>query len=186
MKYCCESEKCSEIIGIWKAHGGALYYLIQHTSASLLLAVRRTDTSRIKAFLGKRCRVQLGTRLRVVMLSVYVHFVSENGIGDACADFDQDGVPDEDDSCPEDAKIQRTDFRSFQTIVLDPEGTSQVDPKWVVFDEVIPPTPAYTYSHLRYLKSQKATVKFASCFLPFTTIWRERLRSRVCLSLTGR
>ncbi|XP_033634735.1 cartilage oligomeric matrix protein-like [Asterias rubens] len=60
---------------------------------------------------------------------------NQNGIGDACADFDQDGVPDEDDSCPEDAKIQRTDFRSFQTIVLDPEGTSQVDPKWVVFDE---------------------------------------------------
>ena len=58
-------------------------------------------------------------------------------MGDECNnDFDVDGVPDDGDSCPEDSNIQRTDFRSFQTIVLDPEGTSQVDPKWVVFDEV--------------------------------------------------
>ncbi|XP_022106207.1 cartilage oligomeric matrix protein-like [Acanthaster planci] len=59
-----------------------------------------------------------------------------DGVGDVCdTDFDTDGVPDDEDSCPEDSAIQRTDFRSFQTIVLDPEGDSQVDPKWVVFDE---------------------------------------------------
>ncbi|XP_072037690.1 cartilage oligomeric matrix protein-like isoform X2 [Amphiura filiformis] len=59
-----------------------------------------------------------------------------DGRGDACEDdFDKDGHIDPYDACPEDPKIYDTDFRTFQTIVLDPIGDSQVDPNWVVFDQ---------------------------------------------------
>ena len=69
-------------------------------------------------------------------LSFFVQKLGD-GRGDACEDdFDQDGHIDPYDACPEDPKIYDTDFRTFQTIVLDPIGDSQVDPNWVVFDQV--------------------------------------------------
>uniref|UniRef100_A0A8C4IJD0 Thrombospondin 4a n=1 Tax=Dicentrarchus labrax TaxID=13489 RepID=A0A8C4IJD0_DICLA len=60
----------------------------------------------------------------------------KNGVGDACeGDFDKDNVVDIIDHCPENAEITLTDFRAYQTVVLDPEGDSQIDPNWVVLNQ---------------------------------------------------
>lgn len=60
-----------------------------------------------------------------------------DGVGDACeTDFDQDKVIDRIDVCPENAEITLTDFRAYQTVVLDPEGDAQIDPNWVVLNQV--------------------------------------------------
>lgn len=40
------------------------------------------------------------------------------------------------DSCPENAEVTLTDFRAYQTVVLDPEGDAQIDPNWVVLNQV--------------------------------------------------
>ncbi|CAK6445298.1 unnamed protein product [Pipistrellus nathusii] len=59
-----------------------------------------------------------------------------DGVGDACQDdFDADKVVDKIDVCPENAEITLTDFRAFQTVVLDPEGDAQIDPNWVVLNQ---------------------------------------------------
>lgn len=63
-----------------------------------------------------------------------------NGVGDVCEnDFDNDAVMDMVDACPESAEVTLTDFRAFQTVILDPEGDTQIDPNWVVLNQVIPP-----------------------------------------------
>lgn len=60
-------------------------------------------------------------------------------MGDACqGDFDADKVIDKIDVCPENAEVTLTDFRAFQTVVLDPEGDAQIDPNWVVLNQVRP------------------------------------------------
>lgn len=62
-----------------------------------------------------------------------------NGVGDVCEnDFDNDAVMDMVDACPESAEVTLTDFRAFQTVILDPEGDTQIDPQWVVLNQVIP------------------------------------------------
>ncbi|XP_078288051.1 thrombospondin-3-like [Rhinoraja longicauda] len=59
-----------------------------------------------------------------------------NGVGDVCEDdFDNDTVFDEFDVCPESAEVTLTDFRAYQTVVLDPEGDAQIDPNWVVLNQ---------------------------------------------------
>ncbi|CAK8692840.1 unnamed protein product [Clavelina lepadiformis] len=60
----------------------------------------------------------------------------EDGIGDAC-ETDQDGdlVKDWRDACPENADVTTTDFRTYQSVVLDPQGDAQVDPYWIVLNQ---------------------------------------------------
>lgn len=64
-------------------------------------------------------------------------WISVDKVGDACqGDFDKDNVIDRIDHCPENAEVTLTDFRAYQTVVLDPEGESQIDPNWVVLNQV--------------------------------------------------
>lgn len=59
--------------------------------------------------------------------------IDSNGVGDSCeGDYDQDNVPDSIDVCPENVFIYQTDFRQYQTVILDPLGEAQIDPLWVV------------------------------------------------------
>ncbi|XP_061539025.1 cartilage oligomeric matrix protein [Phycodurus eques] len=59
-----------------------------------------------------------------------------NGRGNVCeTDFDNDTIIDTIDVCPENAEVTLTDFREYQTVVLDPEGDAQIDPNWVVLDQ---------------------------------------------------
>lgn len=44
-------------------------------------------------------------------------------------------MPNHLDNCPNNSKIFTTDFRTYQTVVLDPEGDSQIDPNWVVYNK---------------------------------------------------
>ncbi|KAG8126939.1 hypothetical protein E2320_022011 [Naja naja] len=61
---------------------------------------------------------------------------NRDGVGDACQnDFDKDLVLDRIDVCPENAQVTLTDFRAFQTVVLDPEGDAQIDPNWIVLNQ---------------------------------------------------
>ncbi|KAM3855759.1 cartilage oligomeric matrix protein [Vipera latastei] len=61
---------------------------------------------------------------------------NRDGVGDACQnDFDSDKVIDQIDVCPENAQVTLTDFRAFQTVVLDPEGDAQIDPNWIVLNQ---------------------------------------------------
>nr|XP_046233654.1 thrombospondin-2-like isoform X2 [Scatophagus argus] len=56
-----------------------------------------------------------------------------DGSGDECFDdFDNDSVPDAQDPCPMNQDIGSTDFRKFQVVLLDPKGTTQSDPLWVI------------------------------------------------------
>ncbi|XP_017767633.1 PREDICTED: cartilage oligomeric matrix protein [Eufriesea mexicana] len=57
-------------------------------------------------------------------------------IGDACwNDNDNDTVKNKHDNCPNNSLIWTTDFRKYTTIALDPIGTAQEDPVWVIHNE---------------------------------------------------
>lgn len=77
-----------------------------------------------------------------------IPFWTDDGVGDVCElDFDQDNTIDRIDNCPENAEITLTDFRAYQTVVLDPEGDAQIDPNWVVLNQV---THSYCEHTLNY------------------------------------
>ena len=60
-----------------------------------------------------------------------------DGRGDKCQDDnDGDGFDDVYDVCPDNGEIFATDFRAFQTVILDPEGDAQIDPNWIVLNQV--------------------------------------------------
>ena len=62
--------------------------------------------------------------------------LDRDGRGDICQkDFDVDGTDDQFDTCPNNSKIYSTDFRTYQTVVLDPHGDSQIDPNWVIYNK---------------------------------------------------
>ncbi|KAF2895301.1 hypothetical protein ILUMI_10875 [Ignelater luminosus] len=61
---------------------------------------------------------------------------NRNHIGDICEDdFDADKIPNINDNCPNNSLIYATDFSKYQTVVLDPEGDSQIDPNWVIYNK---------------------------------------------------
>ncbi|KAF5280455.1 hypothetical protein FQR65_LT03264 [Abscondita terminalis] len=61
---------------------------------------------------------------------------NQNGIGDICEkNLDGDPVDDPYDNCPNNSLIYATDFSKYQTVVLDPEGESQIDPNWVIYNK---------------------------------------------------
>jgi len=74
----------------------------------------------------------------IFFLYVYSLFAG-NGIGDVCEDdYDDDKIIDYSDVCPENNQIHSTDFRTFFTVVLDPIGDSQIDPEWIILNDVSP------------------------------------------------
>ena len=79
------------------------------------------------------------TEIRSFGNSYLIFYFLGTGVGDACrGDFDGDNVPDYLDVCPDNRKVYATDFRAYQTVVLDPEGDSQIDPHWVIYNKVSP------------------------------------------------
>ena len=50
-------------------------------------------------------------------------------------DSDNDGVLDIDDICPDNPLINYPDFSGYETVLLDPHGSAQLDPYWVVLNQ---------------------------------------------------
>ena len=66
----------------------------------------------------------------------YIFFLGD-GKGDACdPDFDGDKIDDREDVCPENPDISSTNFKDYFHVMLDPIGSSQVDPEWEVLNDV--------------------------------------------------
>lgn len=128
-----------------------------------------------------------------------------NNIGDLCQDdYDGDDVPNYLDNCPNNSKIFSTDFRfrhmeirhnyllklasyfcrTYQTVVLDPEGDSQIDPNWVIYNkgaEIVqtmnsdPGLAVGKCFKILNLKSLKLTHLIRLCFLRRCWLWRNLL-----------
>lgn len=67
-------------------------------------------------------------------MSLIINFLGD-GVGDLCQN-NTDGDPFDNlyDNCPNNSLIYRTDFSKYQTVVLDPEGDSQIDPNWEIYN----------------------------------------------------
>lgn len=62
-------------------------------------------------------------------------------------DSDNDGVLDIDDICPDNPLINYPDFSGYETVLLDPHGSAQLDPYWVVLNQ----ERDYTIHAYRYI-----------------------------------
>ncbi|UYV72528.1 COMP [Cordylochernes scorpioides] len=61
---------------------------------------------------------------------------ADSGVGDVCSgDYDGDTSPDHIDICPDNRFVYATDFRTYQTIPLDPTGGAQADPHWIIYNK---------------------------------------------------
>lgn len=112
-----------------------MWHLAQTTAASSPTLTRRTRTVSAGRARGDRAAWAQPTPDRGCVSP-------GNGVGDVCEeDFDNDTVVDQLDVCPESAEVTLTDFRAYQTVILDPEGDAQIDPNWVVLNQVwvLPP-----------------------------------------------
>lgn len=69
-------------------------------------------------------------------------------------------VIDRIDVCPENAEVTLTDFRAFQTVVLDPEGDAQIDPNWIVLNQV-----GDRSSRRRWVRREQACTKLDAVFI---------------------
>lgn len=91
-------------------------------------------------------------------LSSHPLCLSEDNVGDACqGDRDKDNVIDIIDHCPENAEVTLTDFRAYQTVVLDPEGDSQIDPNWVVLNQVKDIQRSFCFCFFLFINENFAT-----------------------------
>jgi len=58
-----------------------------------------------------------------------------NDVGDVCdGDIDDDGFDDDTDDCPKHQNITVIDFKTLILIPLDPQGASQMDPRWRILN----------------------------------------------------
>lgn len=89
-------------------------------------------------------------------------------------DFDNDAVVDPLDVCPESAEVTLTDFRAYQTVVLDPEGDAQIDPNWVVLNQVLGQWAGRVLSDQTpgRAKVGSAPGSGLSSLLPITRVWK--------------
>ncbi|XP_049825220.1 cartilage oligomeric matrix protein [Aethina tumida] len=70
-----------------------------------------------------------------IVYNPYQEDLNRNGVGDICEnDTDNDTIVNHLDNCPNNSLIYQTDFSKYQTVVLDPEGESQIDPNWVIYN----------------------------------------------------
>uniref|UniRef100_A0A4W5MBK4 Thrombospondin 4b n=1 Tax=Hucho hucho TaxID=62062 RepID=A0A4W5MBK4_9TELE len=94
---------------------------------------------------------------------------NNDGVGDVCeSDFDQDKVIDRIDNCPENAEVTLTDFRAYQTVVLDPEGDAQIDPNWVVLNQTSKSLSSIIYHIVLYQLVSYFIVTSLFCSLGYT------------------
>ena len=98
----------------------------------------------IKFTAGSSVRVFLSTFLLRTLYralctwhSKYISPLTANDVGDVCdGDIDDDGFDDDTDDCPKHRNITVIDFKTLILIPLDPQGASQMDPRWRILNNV--------------------------------------------------